>query len=98
VLDKEKIRFAEAMLKDTVNYPFVGDVIDHLRIGRTAFYRYFPQIVSVNSGIMPERRRQPVSFYVPLSKRTPVGALGLTIHQFSMLPIEEVKAGRPGGF
>jgi hypothetical protein len=70
VLDKEKIRFAEAMLKDTVNYPFVGDVIDHLRIGRTAFYRYFPQIVSVNSGIMPERRRQPVSFYVPLSKRT----------------------------
>jgi hypothetical protein len=68
VLDKEKIRFAEAMLKDTVNYPFVGDVIDHLRIGRTAFYRYFPQIVSVNSGIMPERRRPPVSFYVPLSK------------------------------
>ncbi|HXA24606.1 MAG TPA: recombinase family protein [Acetobacteraceae bacterium] len=42
VLDKEKIRFAEAMLKDTVNYPFVRDVIDHLRIGRTAFYRYFP--------------------------------------------------------
>jgi hypothetical protein len=29
------------MLKDTANYPFVGDVIDHLRIGRTAFYRYF---------------------------------------------------------
>jgi hypothetical protein len=24
------------------NYPFVGDVIDHPRIGRTAFYRYFP--------------------------------------------------------
>jgi hypothetical protein len=24
--------------------------------------------------------------------------IGLTIHQFSMLPIEEVKAGRPGGF
>ena len=33
---------AEAMLKDTVNYPFVGDVINHLRVGRTAFYRYFP--------------------------------------------------------
>ena len=42
VLDEEKTRVAEAMLKDTVNYPFVGDVIDHLRIGRTAFYRYFP--------------------------------------------------------
>ena len=40
-MDKEKIRAAEAMLKDTVNYPFVGDVIDHLKIGRTAFYRYF---------------------------------------------------------
>src|SRR3954451_7429633 len=41
-LDKEKSRFAEAMLKDTVNYPFVGDVIDHLRIGRTAFYQFPP--------------------------------------------------------
>jgi hypothetical protein len=41
-LDKERIRLAEAMLKDTVNYPFAGDVIDHLKIGRTAFYRYFP--------------------------------------------------------
>jgi hypothetical protein len=37
VLDKEGIRVAEAMLKDTMNYPFVSDVIDHLRIGRTAF-------------------------------------------------------------
>jgi hypothetical protein len=33
---------AEAMLKDTENYPFIGDVIDQLNIGRTAFYRYFP--------------------------------------------------------
>ena len=30
------------MLKDTENYPFIGDVIDQLDIGRTAFYRYFP--------------------------------------------------------
>src|SRR3954447_23437899 len=37
VLDKEGIRVAEAMLKDTMNQPFVGDVIDHLRIGRTVF-------------------------------------------------------------
>jgi len=29
------------MLKDKENYPFVGDVIDHLKIGTTAFYRYF---------------------------------------------------------
>ena len=30
------------MLKDTENYPFIGDVIDQLKIGRTEFYRYFP--------------------------------------------------------
>ncbi len=42
VMDDRKIKNAEAMLKDTENYPFVGDVIDQLDIGRTAFYRYFP--------------------------------------------------------
>ncbi|MCP5067981.1 MAG: recombinase family protein [bacterium] len=42
VMDNKKIKNAEAMLKDTENYPFVGDVIDQLDIGRTAFYRYFP--------------------------------------------------------
>ncbi len=41
-LDQHGIRVAEAMLRDAVNYPFVGDVIEHLGIGRTAFYRYFP--------------------------------------------------------
>ena len=41
-IDEEGLRKAEAMLKDTENYPFVGDVIDQLKIGRTAFYRYFP--------------------------------------------------------
>ncbi|WP_241086606.1 hypothetical protein [Candidatus Vondammii sp. HM_W22] len=30
------------LLKDTKNYPFIGDVIDAMNIGRTAFYRYFP--------------------------------------------------------
>jgi len=30
------------MLKDIENYPFIGDIIDELSIGRTAFYRYFP--------------------------------------------------------
>jgi hypothetical protein len=30
------------MLKDIENYPFIGDVIDQLKIGRTAFYKYFP--------------------------------------------------------
>ena len=41
-MDKEKTRVAEAMPKDTVNYPFVGDVIDRRRIGRSACYRDFP--------------------------------------------------------
>ena len=41
-MDGAKIKSAEAMLKDTENYPFVGDVIDQLNVGRTAFYRYFP--------------------------------------------------------
>ena len=38
----QTLKDAEAMLKDTENYPFVGDVIDQLQIGRAAFYRYFP--------------------------------------------------------
>ena len=41
-MGEEGLRKAEAMLKDTENYPFIGDVIDQLKIGRTAFYRYFP--------------------------------------------------------
>ena len=41
-MDERTLKHAEAMLKDAENYPFVGDVIDQLRIGRTAFYRYFP--------------------------------------------------------
>ncbi|HJN25503.1 MAG TPA: recombinase family protein [Rhodospirillales bacterium] len=42
VMNEQTIKHAEAMLKDTENYPFIGDVIDQLKIGRTAFYRYFP--------------------------------------------------------
>ena len=30
------------MRKDTLNFSFVGDVIDRLEIGRTAFRRHFP--------------------------------------------------------
>ena len=47
-MDEKTLRHTEAMLKDTGNYPFVGDVIDQPAIGRTAFCRYFP----------PERIRQ----------------------------------------
>jgi len=41
-MNEQNIKHAEAMLKDTGNYPFIGDVIDQLKIGRTAFYKYFP--------------------------------------------------------
>ena len=41
-MDDEKVRLAEALLRDRENYPFVNDVIKELKIGRTAFYRYFP--------------------------------------------------------
>jgi len=41
-MDDRILKHAEAMLKDTVNCLFIGDVIDQLEIGRTAFYRYFP--------------------------------------------------------
>ena len=41
-MNEQTIKQAEALLKDTENYPFIGDVIDQLGIGRTAFYRYFP--------------------------------------------------------
>lgn len=41
-MNKQTMKHAEALLKDTENYAFVGDVIDQLHIGRTTFYRYFP--------------------------------------------------------
>ncbi len=41
VMTPDKIKAAEAMLKDKDNYPFVSDIIKTLGIGRTIFYRYF---------------------------------------------------------
>ena len=41
-MDDEKIRLAEAFLRDKENYPFVNDVIRQLEIGMTVFYRCFP--------------------------------------------------------
>lgn len=33
----------EAMLKDTVNYKFVSDVVKAAPINKTALYKYFPK-------------------------------------------------------
>jgi hypothetical protein len=41
-MNEQNIKHAEAMLKDIENDPFIGDGIDQLKIGRTAFYKYFP--------------------------------------------------------
>lgn len=40
-MTEEKIRTAQAMLKDKDNYPFITDIIKALKIGRTTFYRHF---------------------------------------------------------
>jgi hypothetical protein len=40
-MTEERLKHAEALIKDTENFPFVGDIIEQLGIGRTAFYRYF---------------------------------------------------------
>lgn len=42
LMTDEKLRTAQAMLKDTENYPFISDIIKTLTIGRTTFYRHFP--------------------------------------------------------
>jgi len=42
LMTDDKKRTAQAMLKDTENYPFISDIIKTLGIGRTTFYRHFP--------------------------------------------------------
>jgi DNA invertase Pin-like site-specific DNA recombinase len=42
LMTDDKMRVAQAMLKDTKNYPFISDIIKALDIGRTTFYRHFP--------------------------------------------------------
>ena len=41
-MTKDKIRTAEAMIKDTENYPFISNIITQFQVGRTTFYRHFP--------------------------------------------------------
>ena len=41
VMSDDKIRIANAMLKNIENYPFISDIIKSLKIGRTTFYRHF---------------------------------------------------------
>jgi len=47
-MTEDKIRNAESMIKDSENYPFITDIIKHLGVGRTTFYRHFsPEKISV---------------------------------------------------
>ena len=43
IMTEDKLCTAKAMLKDTENYPVISDIIKALSIGRTTFYRHFPQ-------------------------------------------------------
>ena len=76
-MDEEGLRKAETMLKDTENYPSDGDVIDRLRIGRTAFYRYFPpdRIRELRRTHPEEGGQWPISVvgYVPLFRKPNAG-------------------------
>jgi len=42
VMTNDKIRMAQAMLKDSEHYPFISDIIKAIGVGRTTFYRHFP--------------------------------------------------------
>ena len=46
---EQTIKHAEAMLKDTENYPFIGDVIDQLKIGEPLSTDISQQIASNSS-------------------------------------------------
>ena len=48
--DDEKVRLAETMLRDTMNYPSDNDVIKQLKIGRTALCRHLSTEKIRNSG------------------------------------------------
>ena len=41
IMNDERIKLIRAMIKDTVAYPFISDVIRAAKIGRRTFYRYF---------------------------------------------------------
>jgi len=41
-MTEDKLRQAQAMLKDKDSYPFISDIIKTLGIGRTTFYKHFP--------------------------------------------------------
>lgn len=50
---KKTHEHTELMLVGTENHPFIDDVINQVRIGRTAVYRHFRQIASGSSEMGP---------------------------------------------
>lgn len=86
MLDNEEIRVAEAMIKDTVNYPCVGNVIDHLKIGRTAFYRYFPAD-RIRSLRCPIRRQSMENSMVTTLNQSPLPSTPPPTHESSAMKV-----------
>jgi len=70
VLDKERIPLAEAMLRRHGELPVCRGCHRSTQDREDAFYRYFPSDRIHEPGISLDRPSLPVSFYVPLRKRT----------------------------
>ena len=76
VLDKDKICAAEAMLKDTANFPLSGmSSTTSGSVGQPSTDISRP-IASGSCANSPELPHRAVAFYVPLRKRTPYQATG----------------------
>ena len=61
---EQTIKHAEAMLKDTENYPFIGDVIDQLKIGEPLSTDISQQIASNSSEMSTKQTFRQAKTYV----------------------------------
>ncbi len=66
----KNIKKAEALLKDTQNFLFDGDVIDQLNIGKNFFLPIFSSRPNQTAKRRTRRRLNPMVFYVPLCRCT----------------------------
>ena len=63
-MNEQTIKHAEAMLKDTENYPFIGDVIDQLKIGEPLSTDISQQIASNSSEMSTKQTFRQAKTYV----------------------------------